>query len=333
MPIRPAATVAAGVPYFARGGTDEPYDFDQPTISAASAGDRDQRHQATCAGAAEFGRGCAARRSTIDLLADFNATPSPIRKCSRIAGSGSPDDLYAGNKNDARPRWLRLAAGGVNGPGPGAAGINLRRRRTVAVLPTMSAQLQRLYNGTGYIALEQNDQPVQVPVDSVAVYTARSRAVPAELAPAYACQNEKPIFSASETEPVPFPDLPHRQSRDHRRAVRDHDDVRAAPAQDRARCARASGRRHGRDRRLSNDYLHTWRRARILRADVLKAPSTYAGRGSSRRRSRSAQAHVDGVACVISRRGRRDRPPTPSWARTRRSTRETIAAARSGGRR
>jgi len=70
---------------------------------------------------------------------------------------------------------------------------------------------------------------VQVPVDSVAVYTAAiPRAVPAELAASYACQNEKPIFSASETEPVPYRSYRIGNSPIIGVPFRDHDDVRAA---------------------------------------------------------------------------------------------------------
>ena len=200
-----------GVPYYARGGTDEPYDFSQPNYQRG-------QPEATAingtkqlaAALRQFGQGTALR-GPVDyrfFYADF-ASGDVVSDPDVLAGlqaPGSPDNLYAGDKTTCKTALgFGFAAGGVNGPGPGAAGFTCVNDAPSPYLDDVRNKYNGWYNGTGYIALEQNNQPVSVPVDSVAVYTV---AIPVlceqSLQAAYACQNEKPIFSASETEPVPF---------------------------------------------------------------------------------------------------------------------------------
>jgi neutral ceramidase len=199
-----------GVPYYARGGTDEAYDFDQPGYQrgqpqATAINGTKQLAQAL----RQFGQG-AALRGPVDyrfFYADFTADAvTDPEVLGGLQAPGSPDNLYAGDKTTCKTALgFGFAAGGVNGPGPGAAGYTCVDDAPSPYFDDVRNNYNGWYNGTGYIALEQNDQPISVPVDSVTVYTA---AIPVlclqSLQPAYACQNEKPIFSASEIEPVPF---------------------------------------------------------------------------------------------------------------------------------
>ncbi|NGY03734.1 neutral/alkaline non-lysosomal ceramidase N-terminal domain-containing protein [Solimonas terrae] len=199
-----------GVPYFARGGTDEPYEFEQPGYQygqpqATAINGSKQLAQAL----REFGQG-AALSGPIDyrfFYADFSddAVTDPV-VLAGLQAPGSPDALYAGDKTTCKTALgFGFAVGGVNGPGPGAAGFTCVNDAPSEYKTDIRSGYNGLFNGTGYLTVEQNDMPVKVPLSGVAVTAAVTPVLCLQtLEPSYGCQNEKPIFLASETDPVPF---------------------------------------------------------------------------------------------------------------------------------
>ncbi|HET8881989.1 MAG TPA: neutral/alkaline non-lysosomal ceramidase N-terminal domain-containing protein [Solimonas sp.] len=199
-----------GVPYAKRGGTNEPYEFNEPGYplgqpEATAISGTKQLAQAL----REFGQGDALS-GPIDyrfFYADFSADAitDPV-VLAGLQADGSPDALYAGDKTTCKTALgFGFAAGGVNGPGPGAAGFTCVNDAPSPYKDEIRNGYNGLYNGTGYLTVEQNDTPIPVPLAGVPVTAAVSTVLCAQaLIPAYSCQNEKPIFLPSETDPVPF---------------------------------------------------------------------------------------------------------------------------------
>jgi neutral ceramidase len=199
-----------GVPYAKRGGTNEPYEFNEPGYQlgqpeATAISGTKQLAQAL----REFGKGDALS-GPIDyrfFYADFSADAitDPVVLAS-LQAEGSPDALYAGDKTTCKTALgFGFAAGGVNGPGPGAAGFTCANDAPSPYKDEIRNGYNGLYNGTGYLTVEQNDTPIPVPLAGVPVTAAVSTVLCAQtLIPSYSCQNEKPIFLPSETDPVPF---------------------------------------------------------------------------------------------------------------------------------
>lgn len=199
-----------GVPYAKRGGSNEPYEFNeagyqlgQPEASAISG--TKQLAQAL----REFGKGDALS-GPVDyrfFYADFSADAitDPVILAG-LQADGSPDALYAGDKTTCKTALgFGFAAGGVNGPGPGAAGFTCANDAPSPYKDEIRNGYNGLYNGTGYLTVEQNDMPIKVPLPGVPVTAAVSTVLCAQkLNPSYSCQNEKAIFLPSETDPVPF---------------------------------------------------------------------------------------------------------------------------------
>lgn len=199
-----------GVPYFARGGTNEPYEFDQPGYElgqpqAAAINGTKQLAQAL----REFGKG-EALSGPVDyrfFYADFSAdeVTDPV-VLAGLQAPDSPDALYDADKTTCKTALgFGFAVGGVNGPGPGAAGFTCVNDAPSPYKDEIRTGYNGLYNGTGYLVVEQNDMPLQVPLSGVAVTAAVTPVLCLQaLAPAYSCQREKPLFLPSETNPVPF---------------------------------------------------------------------------------------------------------------------------------
>jgi neutral ceramidase len=199
-----------GVPYAKRGGTDEPYEFNEPGYelgqpeSSAISGTK-QLAQAL----REFGKGDALR-GPVDyrfFYADFSddEITDPV-VLAGLQAPGSPDALYAGDKTTCKTALgFGFAAGGVNGPGPGAAGFTCLNDAPSPYWNEIRTGYNGLYNGTGYLVVEQNNVPVPVPLPGVPVTAAVSAVLCVQtLIPSYSCQKEKPVFLPSETNPVPF---------------------------------------------------------------------------------------------------------------------------------
>lgn len=199
-----------GVPYTKRGGSDEPYEFNEPGYKlgqpqAMEISGTKQLAQAL----REFGKGDALS-GPIDyrfFYADFSADAitDPV-VLAGLQAEGSPDALYAGDKTTCKTALgFGFATGGVNGPGPGAAGFTCANDAPSPYKDEIRNGYNGLYNGTGYLTVEQNDTPIKVPLPGVPVTAAVSTVLCAQaLIPSYSCQNEKAIFLPSETDPVPF---------------------------------------------------------------------------------------------------------------------------------
>ena len=200
-----------GVPYFARGGTNEPYEFSQPGYQ------RGQPEATAISGTKQLAAALkqftagGALSGPVDyrfFYANFGA--DPITDPAVLAGlqaQGSPDALYSGDKTTCTTGMgIGFAAGGVNGPGFGAAGFACKADAPTPYLDQVRNGYNGLFNGTGYITVEKNDTPLTVPFPGATVF---SVAVPAvclltAVQTQYACQNEKPVLISSETDPVPF---------------------------------------------------------------------------------------------------------------------------------
>jgi neutral ceramidase len=200
-----------GVPYFARGGTNEPYEFSQAGYQ------RGQPEATAISGTKQLAQALqqltrgSALSGPVDyrfFYADFgsDAITDPV-VLNGLQAQGSPDDLYAGSKSTCTTGMgVGFGAGGVNGPGFGAAGFACKADAPSPYLDAVRNQYNGLFNGTGYVTVEKDDTPVEVPFPGPTVY---SVAVPALcLATAaqtqYSCQDEKPVLISSETDPVPF---------------------------------------------------------------------------------------------------------------------------------
>ena len=199
-----------GVPYRLRGGTDEAYEFEeagrelgQPVASALS-GTKQLAHALS-----QLTEG-SALSGPVDyrfFYADFSANQvtDPV-VLAGLQAPGSPDALYEGEKTTCTTALgFGFAAGGVNGPGPGAAGFPCDDTAPTPYQDQIRNGYNGLYNGTGYLVVQVDGRPVQVPIDGVTVFTA---VVPVlclqRQLPQYSCQKEKAIFTPSETNPVPF---------------------------------------------------------------------------------------------------------------------------------
>lgn len=200
-----------GVPYFARGGTNEPYEYDQPGF------ERGQPQATAISGTKQLAmaleqmtRG-SLLRGPVDyrfFYADFshNEITDPV-VLAELGFSDLPAELYEGDKTTCKTAMgVGFGAGGVNGPGFGAAGFTCVDDAPIPYKDEIRNGYNGLYNGTGYVTVKIDDQNLKVPFPGVAVY---SVAVPAlclatALQPDYDCQREKPVLISSETNPVPF---------------------------------------------------------------------------------------------------------------------------------
>ncbi|MDB5986212.1 MAG: hypothetical protein JWR16_1265, partial [Nevskia sp.] len=200
-----------GVPYRYRGGSDDPYNFDEPGYQ------RGQQEATAISGTKQLAQALTqltqgqALSGPVDyrfFYADFSndAVTDPVI----LAGLSYPDEpaaLYASDKTTcASGLGVGFGAGGVNGPGPLAAGYTC-----VADAPSPYQQQIRtgyngLFNGTGYLVLEQNDQPLVVPFPGVVATAAVAPllCVVKDVEPQYSCQREKPVLIGSEKDPVPL---------------------------------------------------------------------------------------------------------------------------------
>jgi neutral ceramidase len=200
-----------GVPYSQRGGTDDPYQFSEtgyargePKATAVSG--TKQLAQAL----KQFTQGTALsgpvdyRFFYADLSADEITDPVVL------AGLTYPDlpaDLYSSDKTTCTSGYgISQFAGGVNAPDFGAAGYACVADAPSPYLTAVRNDYNGLYNGTGYLVVEKNDMPVQVPFDGVAVYSATTPLLcqAIKLETQYSCQAEKPVTVAGSTNPVPI---------------------------------------------------------------------------------------------------------------------------------
>jgi len=112
MPIRPAATVAGRACRIRARGTDEPYDFDQPTISGPAAGDGINGTSNLRRRCGSSGRGLrCADRSTIDSSTPTHADAVTDPECSRHCRlRGRPMICMRATRRRARPRCFGFAA-------------------------------------------------------------------------------------------------------------------------------------------------------------------------------------------------------------------------------
>ncbi|NKF23744.1 neutral/alkaline non-lysosomal ceramidase N-terminal domain-containing protein [Solimonas marina] len=199
-----------GVPYGMRGGTDEPYEFDEPGYQygqpeAAAINGTKQLAQAL----SDFGQGTALH-GPVDyrfFYADFSDDEvTDPEVLADLQAPGSPDDLYTGDKTTCTTALgFGFAVGGVNGPGPGAAGFTCVNDAPSEYKTEIRTGYNGLFNGTGYLTVEQNDTPIKVPLPGVLVTAAVTPVLCLQtLTPGYSCQKEKPVFTPSETDPVPF---------------------------------------------------------------------------------------------------------------------------------
>ena len=200
-----------GVPYRYRGGSDDPYNFNE------SGYQRGQQEATAISGTKQLAQALtqltqgSALSGPVDyrfFYADFSkdAITDPVV----LAGLTYPDEpaaLYTPAKTTCTTAMgVGFGAGGVNGPGPLAAG-----NVCVADAPSPYQQEIRtgyngLFNGTGYLVLEQNDQPLTLPFPGVLAtgVVAPLLCTVKDLESQYACQSEKPVLLASEKDPVPF---------------------------------------------------------------------------------------------------------------------------------
>ena len=202
-----------GVPYRYRGGSSDPYNFNEPGYQ------RGQQEATAISGTKQLAQALTqftqgnALSGPVDyrfFYADFSndAITDPVV----LAGLSYPDlpaALYTPAKTTCGTGMgmgVGFGAGGVNGPGPLAAG-----NVCVADAPSPYQQEIRtgyngLFNGTGYLVLEQNDQPLTAPFPGVLAtgIVAPLLCTLKAVEPQYACQNEKPVLLGSEKDPVPF---------------------------------------------------------------------------------------------------------------------------------
>lgn len=199
-----------GVPYYLRGGTDEPYEFNQPGYelgqpeASALSGTKQLAHALE-----QFGRG-SALSGPVDyrfFYADFSANEvtDPV-VLAQLRAPDSPANLYEDPVTTCKTALgFGFSTGGVNGPGPGAAGFTCVNDAPSPYEDLIRNQYNGHYNGVGYITVEQNNMPVQVPLSGILLQTATTPVLCLQtLVPTYSCQKEKPIFTPSETDPVPF---------------------------------------------------------------------------------------------------------------------------------
>jgi neutral ceramidase len=200
-----------GVPYRYRAGTDDPYEF-------SDAGYQHGMQEATAVSGTkqlaqalkQFTQGDALS-GPVDyrfFYADFTADEitDPVVLAS-LPHSDLPAALYADPKSTCSAGFgLSQLAGGVNGIDFGAAGYACVADAPVPYLDEVRNRYNGYYNGTNALTVQQNNMPVDVPFNGVAVYTA---AVPAlcavmPLRTEFGCQNEKPVWVGASNNPVPF---------------------------------------------------------------------------------------------------------------------------------
>ncbi|TJY59029.1 hypothetical protein E4T66_15715 [Sinimarinibacterium sp. CAU 1509] len=200
-----------GVPYFARGGTNEPYEYDQPGF------ERGQPESTAISGTKQLAmaleqmtRGTALH-GPIDyrfFYADFSNDEITDPVVLAELGYGDlPSELYDGDKTTCTTAMgVGFGVGGVNGPGFGAAGFTCVDDAPVPYTDEIRNGYNGLYNGTGYVTVKLDDQNVKVPFPGVEVYTVAAPALclATALQPGYSCQREKPVLVSAETNPVPF---------------------------------------------------------------------------------------------------------------------------------
>jgi neutral ceramidase len=200
-----------GVPYQFRLGTDDPYNFDQTGYQlgereATAVSGTKQLAQALT----QFSQGTALsgpvdyRFFYADLSADMITDPVVL------AGLSFPDlpaDLYTPTKTTCTSGYgISQFAGGANAPDFGAAGYACNADAPSPYLTQVRNGYGGIYNGTGYVVAEQDDTPVEIPFDSVAVYSAATPLLcqATTLQTGYSCQAEKPVTTAASTYPVPI---------------------------------------------------------------------------------------------------------------------------------
>ena len=200
-----------GVPYFARGGTDEPYEFNQagyrggqPEATAINGikqlaeALKDYTHGTDLSGPVDY------RFFYADLSADEITDPTVL---AGLSYADEPADLYTPAKTTCTSGYgISQFAGGANAPDFGAAGYACG---SDAPVPSYFSEARNgyngIYNGTGYLALEKNDQVLTVPFSGVAVYTVATPLLCAttKLQSGYGCQAEKPVTVGGSKNPVP----------------------------------------------------------------------------------------------------------------------------------
>lgn len=201
-----------GVPYRYRGGSSDPYDFTdtgyrmgEQTATAISG--TKQLAQAL----RQFGKGknlsgpIDYRYFLVDFSADEVTDPVILQSQPK---ADLPQSLYAGPKTTCTSAvGVAEIAGGVNGPGPGAAGYACAAVAPSPYLDDVRNKYNGLFNGVGYLAVQQNNTLVaKVPFDGPTLTSllASATCVAYQAQPQYGCQAEKPIYNAAETNPVPF---------------------------------------------------------------------------------------------------------------------------------
>jgi len=199
-----------GVPYQFRGGTDDPYNFNQPGYQlgepkATAVSGTKQLAQALT----QFTQGSALsgpvdyRFFYADLSADAITDPVVL---AGLNYADEPSDLYSPAKTTCASAYgISQFAGGANAPDFGAAGYACVADAPVPYFSQARNSYNGIYNGTGYIVAEKNDQPLQIPFDGPAVYDVLTPLLCAatKLQTQYSCQGEKPTSLGASTNPVP----------------------------------------------------------------------------------------------------------------------------------
>jgi neutral ceramidase len=200
-----------GVPYQFRLGTDDPYNFNQ---TGYELGEREATAVSGTKQLAEaltdFTKGTAIsgpvdyRFFYADLSADLITDPVVL---SGLTFADEPADLYTPTKTTCTSGYgISQFAGGANAPDFGAAGYACNADAPSPYLDQVRNGYGGIYNGTGYVVAEQDDTPVEIPFNSVAVYSAATPLLcqATQLQTGYGCQAEKPVTTAANTNPVPI---------------------------------------------------------------------------------------------------------------------------------
>ena len=199
-----------GVPYQFRGGTDDPYNFNQPGYQlgepkANAVSGTKQLAQALT----QFTQGSALsgpvdyRFFYADLSKDAITDPTVL---AGLSYADEPADLYTPAKTTCTSAYgISQFAGGANAPDFGAAGYACVADAPVAYFSQARNGYNGIYNGTGYIAVEKDDQPLQIPFSGPLVYDVLTPLLCAatKLQTQYSCQGEKPTSVGASTNPVP----------------------------------------------------------------------------------------------------------------------------------
>ncbi|PTU32838.1 neutral/alkaline non-lysosomal ceramidase N-terminal domain-containing protein [Stenotrophobium rhamnosiphilum] len=193
-----------GVPIQFRGGTDDPYNFNQPGYKrgmpkATAISGTKQLAQALT----QMAQG-SALSGPVDYRyfnADFSAdkVTDPVVLAS-LSYADLPANLYTPTKTTCTSAaGISQLNGGVNGLDFGAAGYACAASAPSPYLSQVRNGYNGLYNGVGHILAEKYDSHIEVPFNAVVAFDALTPALCLLTAtlPQYGCQAEKPISPIS----------------------------------------------------------------------------------------------------------------------------------------